>query len=210
VITNLAMGRERQLAVKHWLLSAAQDAHRVQQEWDERHMAMLSCGTLFAAVRIPAAIVQAAGQSTDLDALDRYLAEALLDGPVICDQYAGWYYALVPASTAGRWDVPDSTCLGVGSTLGVPRPGMRREDRARVYWSVPMDSAGMLCSPHAVSMLQPPPVRKNQDRGGPHQERWGCTVSAQGQSARYPGGRRPSVSEARPPSGPNPPSPISV
>jgi hypothetical protein len=144
---------ERQLAAGHWLLAAGPDAHQVREQWREHPIAMLACGGLFAAVRIPAAIVQAAGQSTDLDALDRYLADALLDGPVICDQHACWYYALVPASTARRWDVPDTTCLGVGSTLGVPRPGMRREDRARVYWSVPMDSAGMLCSPHAVSQL---------------------------------------------------------
>jgi hypothetical protein len=150
---RVTTGAERQLSVGHWLVAAIPDAHQVREQWREHPVAMVACGGLFAAVRIPAAIVQAAGQSTDLDALDRYLAEALLDGPVICDQYAGWYYALVPASTARRWNVPDTTCLGVGSTLGVSRPGMHREDRARVYWSVPMDSAGRLCSPHAVSQL---------------------------------------------------------
>ncbi|MET9424660.1 hypothetical protein ABZY06_28670 [Streptomyces sp. NPDC006540] len=149
----MTTGAERKLFVGRWLVAAIPDAHQVREQWREHPVAMVACGGLFAAVRIPAVIVEAAGQSTDLDALDRYLAQAQLDGPVICDQYAGWYYALVPASTSRRWDVPDTTCLGVGSALGVPRPGMRREDRARVYWSVPMDSAGMLCSPHAVSQL---------------------------------------------------------
>lgn len=112
---------------------------------------MLPCGSLFAAVRIPSDVIQAAAGSEDQDLVDQFLAEALMGGPVICDRYAALHYALVPASTAQRWDVPETICLGKGAELGVPRPGVAAADKTRVYWSVPMGSAGELCSPAAVS-----------------------------------------------------------
>ncbi|MER6617350.1 hypothetical protein [Streptomyces xantholiticus] len=152
-VARVTTGAERQLAVEHWLLSTSPDAQQVRAQWRESPIALLSCGAVFAAVRIPALVVRAAAHSTDRDVIDGYLAEAALDGPVICDRYAGWYYALVPVGTARRWDVPDTVCLGLGSTLGVPRPGLSGADDVRVYWSVPMDSAGALCSAHAVSQL---------------------------------------------------------
>ncbi|MFE4336089.1 hypothetical protein ACFRQM_44055 [Streptomyces sp. NPDC056831] len=150
-MTTLTTGVERSLAVEHWLLSTVPDRKRVRAEWRERLFALLPCGALFAAVRIPSSVLQAAAGSDDQDAVDQYLAEALMEGPVICDRYAARYYALVPAGTARRWDVPGTVCLGVGSELGVPRPGVAAADGTRVYWSVPMDSAGVLCSPAAVS-----------------------------------------------------------
>ncbi|MFG2406855.1 hypothetical protein ACGFR8_21385 [Streptomyces brevispora] len=142
---------ERHLAVEHWLLSAARDRKAARTEWNQRNVALLPCGTLFSAVRVPAALVQAAAGSTDLPVIDAFLGHALLEGPVICDRYADWYYALVPASTADRWKTLDAVCLGRESSLGVPRPG--RTAGARVYWSVPMDSPAMLCTPHAVTQL---------------------------------------------------------
>ncbi|MFB7531462.1 hypothetical protein ACFC0C_25120 [Streptomyces sp. NPDC056178] len=148
---TLTTGAERRLAAEHWLLSTVQDRKRVRAEWDERPFALLPCGALFAAVRIPSTVVQAAAGSDDQEDVDHYLAEALMEGPVICDRYAARYYALVPASTARRWDVPDTVCLGKGSELGVPRPGVTAGDGTRMYWSVPMDSAGVLCPPYAVS-----------------------------------------------------------
>ncbi|MBT2490667.1 hypothetical protein J7E96_19530 [Streptomyces sp. ISL-96] len=152
-VQHVTSGAERQLAAQHWLSSASPDSAQTRREWQERPVAMLSCGSLFAAVRIPADLVQAAAQQTDAALIDVYLAGALHNGPVICDRYAHWYYALVPASTARRWDVPETVCLGVGASLGVPRPGLCGAESERVYWSVPMDSAGSLCSPHAVSQL---------------------------------------------------------
>ncbi len=150
-MTTITSGAERRLAVEHWLLAAAPDRTRTRTEWEERPFAMLPCGGLFAAVRIPALVVQAAAGSADEEQVDAYLGDALMRGPVICDRYAGRYYALVPVSASRRWDVPGTVCLGVGSELGVPRPGLVAADCTRVYWSVPMDSAGELCSPSAVS-----------------------------------------------------------
>ncbi|MFF1834261.1 hypothetical protein ACFVXE_08650 [Streptomyces sp. NPDC058231] len=150
-MTTLTTGAERRLAVEHWLLSTVPDRQRVREEWRERRFAMLPCGALFAAVRMSSAVVQAAAGSEDQGDLDRYLADVLMNGPVICDRYAALYYALVPASAALRWDVPDTLCLGKGSELGVPRPGVAAAHETRVYWSVQMDSAGELCSPAAVS-----------------------------------------------------------
>ncbi|WP_307712033.1 methyltransferase, FxLD system [Streptomyces sp. V4I23] len=144
---------ERHLAAEHWLLSATPDPEEARGEWRDRNVALLPCGTPFAAVRIPARLVQAAARTTDHAVIDAYLARALLDGPVICDRHAGWYYALVPASCALRWDVADTVCLGRESSLGVPGPGRTGLNGERLYWSAPMDSAGMLCSVYAVAQL---------------------------------------------------------
>lgn len=152
-MSALTTGAERHLAVEHWLLSTVADRKRVREEWDERPFAMLPCGSLFAAVRIPSVVVQAAAGSKDQEVVDQFLAKALMDGPVICDRYAALHYALVPASTARQWDVPDTICLGKRAELGVPRPGVSAADKTRVYWSVPMGSAGELCSPAAVSQV---------------------------------------------------------
>jgi hypothetical protein len=149
---DVAIGAEWDLG-DHWLLSAAADRGAARQEWNERSVALLPCGELFSAVRIRAALVHAAARTTDEAVIDAYLAGALLDGPVICDRYAGWYYALVPASTELRWDVPDIVCLGLESSLGVPRPGLTGAGHERLYWSVPTDPAGKLCPQHAVTQL---------------------------------------------------------
>ncbi|MEU0664143.1 hypothetical protein [Streptomyces lavendulocolor] len=154
MVQHLTTGEERRLAVQHWLSSASPDPAQTLRQWVESSVAVLSCGTLFAAVRIPAAVVHAAAQSTDEAVSDAYLAGALVNGPVIHDRSARWYYALVPAGTARRrWDVPDTVCLGVGSSLGVPRPGLCGADGERVYWAVPMESAACLCVPYAVSQF---------------------------------------------------------
>lgn len=150
---HVTTAAQRQLAVEHWLLAAAPDRAVARTEWDDWHVALLSCGTIFSAVRTPASVVQAAARSTDPVVIDAYLVAALLEGPVICDRYADWYYVLVPASTAARWDVSSTVCLGRQSSLGVPRPGCTGADGVRVYWSVPMDSPAMLCSPQAVAQL---------------------------------------------------------
>ncbi len=146
--------RERQLAVAHWLLSAAPDAERAVLEWTERPLLALPCGGLFAAVRLSADVVELCANSTDQEAIDVYLEGALVGGPVICDRAARWYYVLVPVSATRYWQDVDARCLGRGSTLCVPRPGLTRADETyRVFWSVPMDSPGCLGSPGAVSQL---------------------------------------------------------
>ncbi|MFD3978224.1 hypothetical protein ACFWR6_06525 [Streptomyces griseus] len=139
------------MASGHWLLGAAEDRDRAQDAWQVGGVAMLRCGGLFSAVRIPEARIHDAVLSRDRAEIDRSLAQRLEGGPVICDRFAGWYYALVPASVARRWETPDTVCLGVGSLLGVPEPETVEDSGHRIYWSVPMDSPATLCHPSAVS-----------------------------------------------------------
>lgn len=142
------------LAVSHWLLAAASDRAQARRDWQEQGVAVLACGALFSAVRMPAETVHAAAGSTDHATVDAYLSGALLGGPVICDNSMARYYALVPAGAARKWDVPGTVCLGIGWSVGVPPPGRAREDGwARMYWSVPMDSPGVLCSAGSVQQL---------------------------------------------------------
>lgn len=145
---------ERELAVGHWLLSAAQDMGEARAQWAEQGVTVLRCGGIFAAVRIPAELVHAAAGTSAPSEVGAYLAEALHGGPVLVDRHGTRYYVLVPASTARWWHVPDSECLGVGACLGVPRPGISASGAASPsYWAVPMDSPGVLCVPDDVSRL---------------------------------------------------------
>ncbi|MEU0181384.1 hypothetical protein ABZ312_09365 [Streptomyces sp. NPDC006207] len=143
---------ERQLAVAHWLLQAAERGIR-RAVWEERGLIMLECGTLFSVVRIPAGFVEGAARSRQPEEIDGYLAEALDGGPVVVDRISERYYALVPGSTARRWDVAGTVCLGRNSCLGVPYPDRTQPRVGRPYWSVPMDSAGDLCVPGLVTRV---------------------------------------------------------
>ncbi|MYX39061.1 MULTISPECIES: hypothetical protein [unclassified Streptomyces] len=149
VITSAA---ERLLAVEHWLASSALDPQRARDEWAERGFALLSCGSLFSAVRIPGDFVHAAAGTHDPQGIREYLADALA-GPVIVDPVSQRYYALVPASVPLRWNVAGTVGLGQGSCLGVPHPDRTEPRHGRSYWSVPMDSAGMLCVPGDVALV---------------------------------------------------------
>ncbi|GAB3010921.1 hypothetical protein GCM10023080_091920 [Streptomyces pseudoechinosporeus] len=61
---------ERELAVGHWLLSAAPDMRQARQEWARSGVALLRCGGIFTAVRIRAALVQAAADTDDPKVID--------------------------------------------------------------------------------------------------------------------------------------------
>ncbi|MEU4165566.1 hypothetical protein AB0F46_01610 [Streptomyces sp. NPDC026665] len=156
-------GRDRRLAAAHWLLSAAADRKRARTYWRDGDVAMLNLGTLFSAVRIPAApllalVMDRAAPSAHVDEV---LAEVLA-GPAICDPRHQRYYALVPASmpitwadAAADWKELGVEMLGRESVLGVPDL-TRTEPGAHAlasYWSVPMGSAGELCSPLSVARL---------------------------------------------------------
>ncbi|MHC0432673.1 hypothetical protein ACX6XY_21200 [Streptomyces sp. O3] len=147
---------ERRLAAGHWLLAAHPRPGRARRGWDcPDGMVLLPLGGLFAAVRIPQYVVAAAADVDDRAALDVFLAEALGGGPVICDPRGHRYYPLVPASVLAWWSMPDAPCLGRDHYLGVPRLDQTTLDpRAwRSYWSVPMESAGVLCDPLNVARL---------------------------------------------------------
>ncbi|MFF9077368.1 hypothetical protein ACF1BP_33900 [Streptomyces sp. NPDC014735] len=150
--------RDRELAVSHWLLSAAPDLDEARAQWAETGIALLRCGGVFTAVRIEADIVQAAAATEDPERIGAYLEHCLQGGPVCIDTSSRRYYVLVPASTSRlpQWVgrvVPGAECLGPGCFLGVPHPQRTEPDVSRSYWCVPMDGPGALCSPYAVSQL---------------------------------------------------------
>lgn len=154
---------ERRLAAEHWLLSTLPEAgrERARVEWQAYGVALLPCGTLFAAVRLPGPLVHAVAASTTPADVDAVLDEALQGGPVICDQYRQRYYVLVPASVsrtwrdaAKDWRRDNVEVLGRESYLGVPRvEATEGHPTAESYWAVPMESAGVLCTPLRVARL---------------------------------------------------------
>lgn len=148
---------DRHLAAGHWLLAAAEDTRRARNEWADSGIALLRCGTLFTAVRFSAGLVHAAAGAEEPRAVDAYLAEALMGGPVFVDRRWWLYYALVPASSARlpQWErpAPDAECLGRNSYLGVPDPVRTDPDAGSSYWCVPMGGPGLLGNPDAVAQL---------------------------------------------------------
>jgi hypothetical protein len=151
---------DRRLAAEHWLLSAHPQPGQARTEWQTDHVVLLPLGTLFSAVRIPGRLVQAVAASKRPEEIDAVLDEVLDRGPVICDPRGPRYYALVPASVprtwnqhADDWRAADVDCLGRDSYLGVPRLDAVQPSGMATYWSVPMPSAGILCSPLKVSRL---------------------------------------------------------
>lgn len=146
------------LAVADWLLTATESRARSRMEWQEVGVTMLQTGRAFSAVRMSARLIRAAACTSEAAEVDDYLARALLGGPVICDPHRHWYYALVPAGESRRWEATrDVELFGVGSYVGVPRPGLAgaRSGGRRPYWSVPMGSASdsALCVPAVVAAL---------------------------------------------------------
>ncbi|MEV4784413.1 hypothetical protein AB0K53_02940 [Streptomyces tuirus] len=124
-------------------------------------MALLPMGGLFSAVRMPEYLLTALSGGAETACVDDFLAEALGGGPVICDPRFSRYYALVPADVpttphrmADTWHALGVSCLGRGSHLGVPRLDAVDSRRPSAsYWSVPLNSAAMLCTPLMVARL---------------------------------------------------------
>lgn len=147
---------EVDLAVSHWFLAATESRNRARMEWHDVGFTMLKTGGIFSAIRMSARLVHAAAGTSDPEAVDAYLDRALISGPAIHDPHRCRYFALVPASTANRW-VPcrDTEPLGRNAYVGVPRPGLNAADASpgSPYWSVRMESAGVLCVPAAVAAL---------------------------------------------------------
>ncbi|MGW7790592.1 hypothetical protein [Streptomyces tricolor] len=154
--------QEREAAVRSWLLLSAASASTSQTEWERDGIALLRCGALFSAVRMSAELVHAAAGSHEPGEVAGFLTAVLFGGPAFFDQHSARYYALVPASTAARKEwrekrhspAADGLGLGLGSYVGVPRPGLNGpHDGHFSYWCVPMHGPGDLCDPEAVSQL---------------------------------------------------------
>ncbi len=111
--------------VSHWLLGATESRNRARMEWQELGVTMLQTGRIFSAIRMSARLVQAAAGTSDIDAVDSYLVRGLVGGPAIHDPDRCRYYALVSADLGRPWEVTrDLEPLGLGSYVGVPRPGL--------------------------------------------------------------------------------------
>ncbi|MFG2113666.1 hypothetical protein ACGFRB_13700 [Streptomyces sp. NPDC048718] len=152
---------ERRAAVAHWLLSAAPDQTTARAEWRDYGIAVLACGSVLSAVRVPGALVFAAAGTEDIAEADVFLSGWLDGGAVVMDISSRLYYFLVPASTRCWWEpkeYPLVECLGQGAYLGVPVVSHTTPD-GRAYWAVGMDSPGDLCWPDEVASL----LRRGQE-----------------------------------------------
>src|SRR5918993_5432668 len=147
IATVLPSRTEADQAVSAWLLAATESRDRSRMEWQALGVTMLKAGVVFSAIRMSARLVHAAAGTSDIDAVDSYLIRALVGGPVIHDPVRCRYYALVPTDISRPWAVTrDLEPLELGSYVGVPSPGLNAADATSggPYWSVPMESAGML------------------------------------------------------------------
>jgi hypothetical protein len=154
---SVTTSAERRLAVEHWLLGTVSDRAKVRQEWDTHGVGLLRCGTLFCAVRIDRPVVHAAAGTAEHAGVARFLADALLGGPVFVDQGAERYYVLVGPSVGRRkeWERPrdDALFLGIDNFLGVPHPRATNPQDGRSYWCVEMDGPGDLAPAEALMQL---------------------------------------------------------
>ncbi|GGT29113.1 hypothetical protein GCM10010254_57160 [Streptomyces chromofuscus] len=148
---RIVTGPERRAAVKTWLLTAAADRDIARREWDRHSVALLRCGGIFTAVRVPMVLVEAAAGTEDRRKIGAYLDEALLGGAVFLDEGSSHVHFLVSPTVWNRWNVPDSECLVQDSYLGVPNPDPDPDEPSR--WLLGMGGPGDLCVPDAVKQL---------------------------------------------------------
>lgn len=155
-VTGVTTLPERQLAVTHWLLGAAEDQDLARSQWDDQGgTALLACGGILATVRIPAHMVWAVANTDELEKVDAFLRQWFDGGAVFMDLHAQMYYALVPGSAAWRWndrDFPGVECLRSDNYLGVPAIRLTKP-KGRAYWCRPMESPGDLCFVDEVEEL---------------------------------------------------------
>lgn len=145
--------QERQVAAGHWLSAACSDLSLPRAEWAERGVALLPCGILFSAVRLPVALVHAAAAAAGVRDAQTFLNDTLA-GPVFLAPQCQNYYALIGARSGRHWSAPGTECLGPGTQLGVPSTDrIELTEDLVAYWVVPMDGPGTLCNARDVYQL---------------------------------------------------------
>ncbi|MEU7021891.1 hypothetical protein ABZ990_14690 [Streptomyces sp. NPDC046203] len=146
--------RDREVAAASWLILAAPNAEKARHEWEDYGVALLRCGSLLSAVRIPADLVYAAAGTEELEQVRAFLADVLDGGPIFHDTGGRQFYALTPASAPSTWHLTVAECLGSNTFLGVPATDRTEPDcRYPAYWVLPMDGPGTLCAPDDVAGL---------------------------------------------------------
>lgn len=147
-----AMDAVTEHRITEWLARAHPAPQQAYREWAQQSVALLPCGVAFAAVRIPAELVQAATGHTTLPAVAEVLAAAL-DGPVIHDgRDRDPYYVLIQWHAGIVWaGAEDTPCLGEEYYLGVPHIRLRQPPGP--HWAVPPKREGDLCRPSLVTAL---------------------------------------------------------
>lgn len=138
-------------AAERWLLNAATNPAHARTEWAVHGVALLRCGRVFTAVRIPARYVHAAAGTDSPAEVAEFLVRAL-GGGVFVDPRHSLYYAVTTASTARYWRCPGVECFGPETYLGVPAVS-RTKPAPGPYWAVPLDGPGALCGGIAVERL---------------------------------------------------------
>ncbi|MEU6349623.1 DUF6415 family natural product biosynthesis protein [Streptomyces sp. NPDC047072] len=141
--------------VAAWLLLASSSSSAASAEWEKRGVTLLSVGVLFAAVRMPAALVHLAAGTTEPEGVASHLEATLHGGPAFVDERNAAFYFLLPPTVPRDWRIPGAMLLGSDYYIGVPRPDLTAATAGggRSYWSVPMHSPHSLCSPAAVQQV---------------------------------------------------------
>ncbi len=155
--TGMTTLPERQFAATSWLVGAADDRDLARRQWEDQGIALLCCGGILSAVRIPARLVWATAKTDQLEKVDAFLGEWFDGGAVFMELHAQQYYALVPGTA--EWhlknrDFPGVDHLGRDHFLGVPASRLTKP-KGRAYWCLPMQSPGDLCYVDEVEKLVP-------------------------------------------------------
>ena len=132
---SITTSSERQLAVTHWLLSAAEDRTRAGDEWERDGIALLRCGGVLSAIAVADHIVNAAAGTRDRAEVGEFLSQALLGGPVFADPTSQRYFVLVAPSVGRRpeFQRPHENVQfhGRNHLLGVPAGRLKAANRGR-------------------------------------------------------------------------------
>lgn len=139
--------RTRGETAHHWLLRSAPHHQHAGTEWNHSGITLLRAGVNWDAVRAP---YETFGLDRDApaEALRRRMTELEVTGPLFCDPYRPYVYALVPPATDSDWP-QDLTaagypCLGGTSPyvhhVGVPAP--YRTAPPGCFWLTPPDPGG--------------------------------------------------------------------
>lgn len=147
----------RPVVARHWLLPAAPSKPQALTEWEEKGMAWLRPGLMFAAVMIPAGVIHSAFGLTSPEECAEPLATSLNGGPVFY-QKGGFgpeatYTALLPAYVGREWGLTTTVAHPHHALILVPAPDRREPTEDGPWWVVPLRGPEQLCSPDRLAAV---------------------------------------------------------